>query len=49
MSRNYRALGDHARARQALTYGAIACALILALVYVLPENVPAMVFTIPQL
>ncbi|QGW63719.1 hypothetical protein GOY17_01550 [Lysobacter soli] len=49
MSRNYRALGDHARARQALTYGAIACALVLALVYVLPENVPAMVFTIPQL
>ena len=49
MSGNYPALGDSARARLALTWGAIATALVLALVLVLPESVPAMAFTIPQL
>ncbi|HZX75546.1 hypothetical protein [Lysobacter sp.] len=49
MSRNYRALGDHARARQAVASGALATVLVFALVFTLPESVPAIAFTLPQL
>ncbi|HEY1139022.1 MAG TPA: hypothetical protein VGE88_02295 [Lysobacter sp.] len=49
MSRNYRALGDAGRAHQALMYGALATALLFALIVVLPESVPAFAFTLPQL
>ena len=49
ISRNYRALGDAGRAQQAILYGAIATVLLVAIVLVVPEKIPAFVFTLPQL
>ena len=49
MSQNYAQVGQHDRARKALVYAGIAMAVIMVLVFVLPEEVPVIAFSAPQL
>lgn len=49
MSQNYAQVGQHDRARKALIYSSIAMAVILVLIFVLPEEVPVIAFSAPQL
>ncbi|MDI9238382.1 hypothetical protein QLQ15_05580 [Lysobacter sp. LF1] len=49
MARNYRALGEHDKARRALGYSLLATIAIMLLGVVLPDKVPAFALTLPQL
>nr|WP_297353046.1 hypothetical protein [uncultured Caldimonas sp.] len=49
MSQNYAQVGQQDRARKALTYAGLAMLVILVLVVVLPEEVPVIAFSAPQL
>ena len=46
---NYRAMGEPAKARRAVVYSLVGAAVVMALAFLLPENVPGMALTIPQL
>ncbi|MCW7538336.1 hypothetical protein OOT46_10840 [Aquabacterium sp. A7-Y] len=49
MAHNYRALGQPRKARDAMLLAVAGMVVLLMLVFVLPENVPALVFSLPQL
>ena len=48
MSQNYAQLGQHDKARNVLIYSSIAMLVILVLIFVLPEEVPVIAFSGPQ-
>ncbi|GAA5068638.1 hypothetical protein [Lysobacter panacisoli] len=49
MARNYRALGEHDKARRALGYSVVAAVVVVLLALLLPDEVPNMAFIVPQL
>lgn len=49
MARNYRALGEHDKARRALVYSLLGTLAMMLLALALPDGVPALSFTLPQL